>query len=73
MSSDSSRSEQVVAGFKRHKIAVSALRRIHELIQSFEQERAADVRLARIGITLALVLLGLLAFVFFNTESITLS
>jgi len=72
MTTDSSRSAQVVEKFKKHKIAASALRRIHDLIHGFEQDRAADLRLALIGIVITLLLLGALAFHFFSTESVTL-
>ena len=73
MESETPRSEQVVEDYKKHKLASSALRRIHDLILGFERERAADLRLARIGIVLLLVLLAVAAYFFFNTDSLTLS
>ena len=73
MGSDTSRSEQVVEDYKKRKLAISAMRRIHDLIHSFEKDRAADLRLARIGIVLLLAVLAVAAFYFFNTDSVTLS
>ena len=58
MSSDSSRSEQVVEGYKRHKLASSALREIHRLLQSFEREREGDKRVAVIGIIVVIALIA---------------
>ena len=54
-----SRSEQVVEAYKRHKLARSALRRIHELVRDFENERAFDRRLAGIGLALLLLVIVL--------------
>jgi len=73
MATDSERSEVVVEDYKKHKLARSALRRIHEIIIGFEQDRAADLRMARIGITIILVLLGVAAYFFFGSDSLTLS
>lgn len=72
MSADSERSEAVIEDFKKRKLARSALRRIREVIYGFEQDRAADVRVARIGITIILVMLGLAAYLFFGSDSLTL-
>ena len=73
MTTDSERSEVVVEDYKKHKLARSALRRIHEIINGFEQDRAADLRIACIGISIILVLLGVAAFLFFGSDSLTLS
>lgn len=72
METDNTRSEQVVGDFKKRKLAASALRKIHSLIQGFEQDRADDARLARIGMVVLLVLLGVVAYFFLGTESVTL-
>ena len=62
MSQETSRSEQVIEGYKKHKLAASALAGIHELIQSFEQERVVDRRLAVIGLLGILLLVGISAY-----------
>ena len=67
------RSEAVVEAYRRHKLARSALRRIRDMIGEFDESRAADARLARIGIIALLVLLGLALVFFFSGERITLS
>ncbi|MCP4470896.1 MAG: hypothetical protein GY815_09455 [Gammaproteobacteria bacterium] len=72
MSSTPTRSEEVVESFKQHKLALSAMRRIHELIQSFEQERATDKRLAGVGLLLILLLLGVSLYFFMSGDSVTL-
>jgi len=73
MTTDTSRSEQVVDDYKKHKLARSALRKIHDLILGYEQDRLADARLARIGIVILLVLIATAVYFFFATESVTLS
>ena len=66
MADENSRSEQVVEAYKRHKLARSALRRIQELIREFDAARAADRRLAWIGIALLLAAV-LLAWLHYAT------
>ena len=73
MTSDIERSEKVVEDYKKRKIARSALRRVHELVHGFEQERIFDRRMARIGLILIFVVLAIAAFRFFSGESLTLS
>ncbi|MCP4386696.1 MAG: hypothetical protein GY802_00245 [Gammaproteobacteria bacterium] len=72
MATDYERSEAVVEDYKKHKLATSALRRIHELIRGFEQDRVADVRMACIGVTIIILLLGLTAYFFFGGDNLTL-
>ena len=73
MSFEPTRSEQVVAGYKQHKLGLSALRRIHELTQEFEEERAFDWRMARIGLLLTVVLMSVsLYFFVFSGDPVTL-
>jgi len=72
MSHEPTRSEQVVAGYKQRKLGLSALRRIHELIQGFEEERAFDWRMARTGLLVTVVLVSVsLYFIVFSGERIT--
>lgn len=70
MTPDRERSEQVIESYKRRKLAASAIRRIHEIIQSFEQDRIADWRMARIGIVIILALLAIAAFLFFGSRGV---
>lgn len=72
MAADYERSEAVVEDYKKHKLATSALRRIGELIHGFEQDRAADVHMARIGAIIIILLLAGAYFVF-GGDSLTLS
>ena len=73
MTFDTERSEAVVEDYKKHKLASSALRRIQEIINGFERDRAADVHMARIGVFIILAILGVAAFFFLGVESQTLS
>ena len=73
MNPDIERSEQVVEDYKKQKLAVSALRRVRELIHGFEQDRLADWRLARIGIVIIIALLAIAAYLFFGADGVTLS
>jgi len=72
MSTTPTRSEEVVEGYKQRKLALSAMRRIHALIQSFEQERATDKRLAGAGLLAILLLLGVSLYFFMSGNSVTL-
>ena len=73
MSTESSRSEQVVDDYKKRKLAISAFRKIQEIIQGFEDSRAADVRMARIGLVMIVVIVVAATFYFLNMDSVTLS
>jgi len=72
MSQETSRSEQVIEGYKKHKLAASALAHIHELIQSFERDRIADRRLAVIGLLGILVLVGISSYFLLSSDNLTL-
>ena len=72
MTVDTERSDTVVEDYKKHKLARSAIHRIHEIIHGFEQDRAFDLRMARSGIILLIVLIGLAAYFFFGGERMTL-
>ncbi len=73
MAANSERSEAVIEDYKKRKLAASALRRIHELIQGFERDRTVDVRIARIGVGIIIVILGIATYFFFGGDSATLS
>ncbi len=72
MADEQNRSEPVIEAYKQHKLAYGALRRIHDLISRFDAERAADRRLAWIGITLVLAVIGLACLYFATAERVTL-
>ena len=52
------RSEAVVEQYKQHKLSRSAWHRIRDLLQEFEQARVTDKRIAIIGLSLVVLLLG---------------
>jgi hypothetical protein len=56
MSTHPNRSDEVIEDFKKHKLAGSALRRIHDLLLGFEREQAFDRKIARIGMLVVVVL-----------------
>lgn len=72
MSPTPTRSEEVVEAYKQRTLALSAMRRIHELIRGFEQERATDKRLAGAGLLAILLLIGVSLYFFLSGDSITL-
>ena len=72
MSPTPTRSEAVVEAYKQRKLAQSAMRRIHELIQGFEQERVTDKRLAGAGLLAILLLIGVSLYFFLSGDNITL-
>ena len=72
MSPTPTRSEAVVENYKQRKLAQSAMRRIYELIQGFEQDRATDKRLAGAGLLAILLLLGVSLYFFLSGDSVTL-
>jgi hypothetical protein len=73
MAADTPRSEQVVENFKKHKLAISAFRRIQSLILGFDKDRQADARIARVGLGVLLVVIALAAYFFLSADSITIS
>ena len=72
MSPDTSRSEQVIEDYKKHKLASSALCRIHELIRGFEEGRMLDLRLAQFGLVIILGLLGVSAGFLLSADRLSL-
>ena len=70
MASQSSRSDEVIEDYKKHKLARSALRHIQELLHSFEQERIQDRKFALIGIGLMVAVIGLAYFFLGGSDSI---
>jgi len=73
MEAESSRSEQVIKAYKRHKLSVSALHHIRRMLRGFEQERAADRRLALIGVVVILAMLALAAWFFLGGDRMVIS
>jgi len=72
MSTDTSRSAQVIEDYKRHKLASCALHRINDLIRGFEAERTIDRRLAQLGFILVLALIAASAYFLMNTDRLIL-
>jgi hypothetical protein len=72
MSQEFSRSDRVVEGYKKHKLAASALCRIDELIQSFERERVIDRHLAVIGLPGILLLIGVASYFLLSSDKLIL-
>ena len=72
MNSDSSHSEKVVEDYKRHKLAHSALHRIHQLVQGFERDRRVDARVAGIGILVLLAMTGCVTLLYFLSRATTI-
>jgi len=73
MDSEPSRSEQVVEHYKKHKLVISALRKIQSLILGFEKDREIDARIASIGLVLILMLVAIVVYFFLSTDSITIA
>ena len=55
------RSERVIAAYKRHKLSISALRHIRNLLRQFERDRALDRRFAWYGIAIIVAVLAFAA------------
>jgi len=72
MSTDTSRSAQVIEDYKRHKLASCALHRINDLLRVFEAQREVDQRLAQFGSILVLALIGASVYFLLNTGRLTL-
>ncbi len=70
---DSERSNQVVGGYKKHKMNVSVMAGIRQLLIQFDADYATDRHWAWIGVV-ALIGLAMLAIYFFTGGSkITIS
>ena len=70
MSTESSRSEQVVEDYKKRKLARSALRRIHDIIEGFERDRVIDRKLAGIGLLVIILLIAAGIYLVIGSESV---
>ena len=73
MTSDESRSEQVVTAYKKHKLAISALHHVRRMLRGFEQERAADRRLAIFGVVVIVSLLVVAAWFWLSGDRLLIS
>ena len=73
MSQDETRSQHVIEAYKRHKLALLALRRMQNMVRGFETDRKADERFARIGVGLILLLLLAALLLFLGGEQVILS
>ena len=59
--------------FKQRRLAVSALRRVQDLLQQFEDERAFDRRAALVGVITVLLLVAGSLFMLFSNNSLILT
>jgi len=66
------RSARVIAAYKRHKLSISALHHIRELLQQFEHEREFDRRVAWYGAAIIVAVLAYAAFSQFAGERVFL-
>ena len=73
MESDPSRSEQVIENFKKRKLAGSAMRKIHRLLEQFEADRETDARIAWAGLLVIIMVILVAVYFFFSADSLTLS
>ncbi len=75
MSSDTTRSEEVISDFKKRRLTQSALRRIQDLLHEFEEGHAFDRRLALVGVGVLIVvpLVSVAYYYLFSGGSITLN
>ena len=72
MSQYTSRSDQVIEDYKKHKLAASAMHRVQALIRSFENERLTDRRLARFGLPGMLLLIGVSTYILLSGKILIL-
>ncbi len=61
MMDDDPRSARVIAAYKRHKLSISALCHIRQLLQQFERDREFDRRFAWYGIAIIVAILAFAA------------
>jgi hypothetical protein len=73
MNAESSRSEQVVEEYKKHKLAMSALRKVHTLIRGFEDDYESNLRMAGIGLLVILAIVACAVYFFMDGVSVTIS
>ena len=73
MSTESTRSKEVVEDYKKRKLAISALRKIQEIILGFDEEHASNARMARVGLIIIVVLIAAAAYFYLSMDSVTLS
>jgi hypothetical protein len=72
MSLPVNKSEVVITDYKKNKLERNALRRIQDLLLSFEQEREFDRRLARIGMVVVILLIAISLYWLASSESMIL-
>lgn len=72
MPTSRTRSEEVITDYKQRKLTQSALCRIQDLMQQFEDERAFDRRAAVLGVIALLVLVGVSLALLFSDNSLLL-
>lgn len=70
---DSDRSNQVTAAYKQHKVNVSVMTRIRQLLDQFDANDAADRRWAVIGVAVLIGILAVTMFYFISGATITIA
>ena len=65
MDTQPDQSSEVIERFKRVKIGQSALRKIRETLDGFEEDRRVDKKFALIGLIIASILLPISFYYFF--------
>jgi uncharacterized membrane protein len=73
MTADNSRSDQVIEAYKRHKLSISALHHVRRLLCEFDRARAADRKLAIVGVVLILSLLAVAAWMWLGGNQLVIS
>ena len=65
MDTQPDQSSEVIERFKRVKIGQSALRKIRETLDGFEEDRRVDKKFALVGLIIASILLPISFYYFF--------
>jgi len=66
------RSAQVIAAYRQHKLSVSALSHIRQLLQQFERERQFDRVAARYGLAIIVAVLAFAAINWLSAGQVTI-
>ena len=73
MKADNSRSDQVIEAYKRHKLSVSALHHIRRMLREFDRERAADRKLAIVGVVVIVSLFAVMVWLWLGGNDVVIS
>ncbi|MFT5657983.1 MAG: hypothetical protein ACI9KN_001262 [Gammaproteobacteria bacterium] len=73
METNTTHSKQVIDDFKKHKLANSAMHKIHRLIKRFDDDRKSDANWARTGLIALIIFLIGLSIYFSGTTLVQIS